>query len=165
MRDGVRVTLTPGEMYAGALVGIVRQANALRDNLHNKYNDPNADHNWSIHIEGACGELAAAKVLNVYWSPTQGTFRDCPDIGGAFEVRTRSQHWHDLIVRPDDRDDLPYVLVTGLTPYFVVRGWILGRDAKRDEWWKRPGGVLDYAWFVPQEALRELPKQWRAVVA
>lgn len=110
---------------------------------------------WAEHIEGACGELAVAKALGRYWDGSVNTFEQ-PDLPGL-QVRTRSQTYYDLIVRPADSDDDLFVLVTGRCPRYVVRGWIKGADAKQEQWLQthgnRPG-----AYFVPQSALHEMSK-------
>jgi hypothetical protein len=48
-------------------------------------------------------------------------------------------------------------LVTGLAPVFILRGWIWGREGKRDEWWTDPACGRP-AFFVPQNALRPMRK-------
>ena len=52
-----------------------------------------------------------------------------------------------------DDDDAPYWFLTGVNGTYTIRGWIFGRDAKRDEWWgtwKRPDHPC---YWVPQHAL------------
>jgi len=77
-------------------------------------------------VEGAAVEMAAAKALEHYWVPSVDTFKTGSDIGTSIQVRTRSRHSYDLIVRPDDRDEDHLVLVTGIAPRFHVRATILG---------------------------------------
>jgi hypothetical protein len=96
--------------------------------------------------------MAVAKALNVYFPSSVNTFKNGSDLFHGIEIRTRSKEHYELIVRPDDNMESRFVLVTGCAPVFNVRGWIVGVDARREEWWneygERPG-----AWFVPQESL------------
>jgi hypothetical protein len=152
MKD-VNVTLSWSEVSTAADVGKFRQIRSLQKALKDKHGF-NGEDGWTIHVEGAAGEMAFAKVMNVYWSMACDVFK-APDIGGNVQIRTRSKDNYELIVRPDDRDTDVFVLVTGRIPNFCVRGWIVGRDAKRAEWSKtyanRPA-----AFFVPQSELKDL---------
>lgn len=145
------VTLTWQEVIQGAMAGIQRNASAKLRGLPDRHGFLGAG--WDVHIEGALGEIAAAKAAGLYWSPTCDTFRNSADVGKSIEVRTRSRHDYELIVRRDDGDTKAFVLVTGSVPNYEVRGWILGREAKRDEWLRNHGG-RPAAFFVPTEMLR-----------
>jgi len=115
------------------------------------------EHGWNAHIEGACGEVAAAKALGRFWSPSVNTF-DAADIGLRLQVRTRSRHEYELYVRPRDVENHPdhaMILVTGKAPLFVVRGYIIAKDACRDDWLKEYGSRPP-AWFVPQQQLLDI---------
>ena len=148
------ITLTINELAVAANVGARRQLSAIEAGLRDKHG---AKQGWQIHIEGAAGEIAVAKFLNRHWSCSVNTFRSEPDVS-TYEVRTRSEDWHDLIIRPDDKDESPYILVTGQAPYFTVQGWLYAREGKVPDFWKAPGGRPP-AWFVPQGILRELPNK------
>lgn len=131
-------------------MGLRRQLSALRDQRPDAYGFA-ADAGWNVHIEGACGEAVVAKVLNRYWNGSVDSFRQGGDVG-ATQVRTRSKHSYELIVRPDDRDEDAFVLVTGAAPSFRVVGYIIGRDAKRPEYLQTYGG-RPAAYFVPHKEL------------
>lgn len=144
------VLLTIAEIVMCAQIGTMRQIAAIQANLPDRHGYDGEG--WNIHIEGACGEYAFCKDRNITWRPTINTFRKEADVGKLWEVKTRSRDDYDLIVRPDDVENRSFILVTGRAPSYTVRGWMIGKDAKRDEWWQtygdRPG-----AWFVPQEVL------------
>jgi hypothetical protein len=36
---------------------------------------------------------------------------------------------------------------------YVIRGYLYGKDAKRQEWWRDPTKKNRFAYFVPQSAL------------
>lgn len=135
----------------GATIGMQRQLEALSQGRPDRHGYDGAD-GWTVHVEGACGELAVAKLLNRYWAGTLNTFKEGGDVGNI-QVRTRSRENYDLIVRTDDRDEDVFVLVVGRAPKYRVVGWIRGKDAKRAEWSQTHGG-RPAAFFVPQHALR-----------
>ena len=146
------ITLTWPEVAMAVGVGMRRQLSALRRGL------PQAngcEDTWTLHVEGACGELAVAKRLNLYWGGTVDTFKVGGDIGDLIEVRTRSESHYDLIVRERDRADSIYVLVTGRCPSYVVRGWLRGKDAAKPEF-LRGYAARPEAYFVPQGRLASI---------
>lgn len=142
--------LTPPELLQAAITGVVRQAKALAANRPDA-NGFDGNNGWQIHIEGACGEMAVAKHLNRYWSASIDQFKSGGDVG-RLQVRTRSKHEYDLIVRADDRDEDVFVLVTGQAPKYSIHGWISGREAKMPEFAKNYGGRPS-AFFVPKDRL------------
>mgnify|MGYP006300474069 CR=1 FL=1 len=83
-----------------------------------------------------------------------GTFKTGGDVG-EIQVRTRSRHDYELLIRPQDRDEDTFVLLTGVAPSFRAHGWIQGQDAKKKEWLQTYGGRPP-AYFVPQKDLRPL---------
>jgi len=145
------IQLGAREMMQGAFVGMMRQI----ENLSRRRDDAHCARptdGWQLHVEGALGEMAFAKYLGIFWSGAH-EFRG-RDVGG-YEVRTRSRHDYDLIVHRNDADGAKFVLLTGINGRYIVRGWILGSDAKREEWWADPAGGRP-AFFVPQSALKDL---------
>lgn len=149
----VEVLLSRAELFVAAMVGVSRQIQALRERRPDRHG---ADHEdgWMLHIEGAAGEMAAARVLDRYWGAPVGTYRTGGDVGDV-QVRTRSRHDYELIVRGSDRDEDAFVLVTGRAPRFKVHGWIRGAEAKRPQWERTHGGRAP-AFFVPHDALLPL---------
>ncbi len=151
----MEIKLTFPEAANAAQVGAMRHISSVMKGRKDRYGaDP--DKAWQIHMEGACGEQAAAKALNTHWPATLNHF-DKPDIGCCVQVKTRSLDWFDLLVRPSDRDDYYFVLVTGSFPAYQVRGYMLGADAKQSKWLKGHGG-RDPAYFVPQKDLQPIEK-------
>lgn len=105
---------------------------------------------WGVDIEGAAAELAVAKALGVYWSG-----QDTPDCDGDIRAGEQVRHTERpngcLIVHKKNADDHKFYLVTGIMPTMNVVGWIMGRDAKQEQWWRT--NVPKPAYFVPQSAL------------
>jgi hypothetical protein len=151
------VDLTEVEALMAVAVGGFRRAESVyfkRKLTHGVA--PDADI-LAYHILGAAGELAVARVLGRYWGGDIGSFKKA-DLGQSVQVRTRSKHEYDLIVRHDDNPDDAYVLVTGTHTRLRVHGWIYGSEARKDEWVQTHAGRPP-AWFVPKSALRPLKKK------
>jgi hypothetical protein len=106
-------------------------------------------------ITGACGEMAAAIALDIFWSPSVNTFHAIPDLPFGIEVRSSTDPKYNLIVRANDPDDRAYVLVLGEPPDLTVVGWYIGADAKRDEYARNPHGMRD-CWIVPNAELHDV---------
>jgi hypothetical protein len=147
----VKVVLNSYEVAGGLRVGGWRHYEAVKANKRDCHGFDGDG--WGIHIEGALGEQAVAKALNIYWDGSVNTWK-ANDLAGI-QVRTRREGWHDLIVRQEDSDVSAWVLVTGKEGVYNVRGWIAGSDAKRPEWLKDHGN-RPKAYFVPQSALRPI---------
>ena len=105
-------------------------------------------------IEAACAERAFARAMNLYWAPSEGVQKEA-DVSG-WEVRQTEHAAGKLMVRKPDKDGRPYVLVTGSWPRYVVRGYLLARDAKRDRWFRSLVDGRDPCYWVPQNQLVKL---------
>lgn len=148
----MRVNLEWFEVSRAALVGVSRNVEALRKGCVNRM--PVNDE-WSIHILGALGECAFAKATNRYWNGSVNTFKAGGDVGDNIQIRTRSRHSYDLIVRDGDKDGDVFVLVTGGPHEFTIHGWMPAAEAKQQKFRANYGGYGD-AYFVPQSALRPI---------
>lgn len=149
----IEIALDWYEVHLAAVVGTRRQIEALRNGNPDKHGYEGSG--WELHIEGAAAELALAKVLGRYWNGAINTFKDGGDVGPTLQVRLRTKHYYDLLIRPDDPDEKAFVLVTGTCPEFRVHGWMWGADAKRQEWLQTHGN-RPAAYFVPKDALRAI---------
>ena len=97
--------------------------------------------------------MAAAKALGLYWGGSVDTFKKEMDLDNL-EIRTRSRHSWDLLVRPYEADDRWYLLVTGEAPNFRVIGVMRGKEAKQPQWLQNHGdGKYKPAYFVPKDQL------------
>lgn len=143
----MKIKLTSYEIIQGALSGILRQVENLKNGRVPAHGAGDYN-NWQIHVEGALGELALAKYLRVYWSG-KGEFRG-GDVG-SLQVRTSGYHNGHLLLHHEDNDDDQFWFVTGVNGVYVVRGWIYGFDGKKEEFWREDTGRP--AFFVPQSAL------------
>lgn len=144
----MRVRLTWSEMTTGAFFGVRRLVLAFYNERANTKGQ-DEDKLWQTQCEGACAEMALAKALDRYWSPVGEMFAG--DVGRD-EVRCTALPHGSLIIHKPDADDRPFYLVVGSYGRFEVKGWMLGADGKRREWWR--DDVRNPAYFVPQRALQ-----------
>lgn len=154
----IEVTLDMMEVALAAKVGENRYLQSRSKELSDK-RALIQDTKWDVDIEGAAGELAFAKAINRYWRGSVNRFKD-DDVDGA-DVRTVGKESHCLIVRPEDRNDIPFVLVMGRTPTFKIMGYIMGEDAKQDKWLRDYNERGQPAYFVPQSELRPIATMQR----
>lgn len=146
------IELSKSEGFQASLVGIQRNIEAILDGRKTAFGK---DKTWTIHIEGACGELAVSKYMNLYWGGSVNTFKSDGDLCNGWEVRTRSNDDWDLIIRNNDPEDRIYILVTGLFPKYYIKGWIKGKQGKQNQFYKNYGNY-GHAWFVPQNYLQPM---------
>jgi len=161
-REGQAITvrLTPSELFIGAQVAAMRRIKSLSrggKEKHGLNRDP-----WDANINGALGEIAAAKALGRYWDASVDVFgrADIPanDMFGlnGIQIRTMGKNHFDLLIRPSDSDSDVFVLVTSeQSPLFIVHGWTTGAEAKQEQWLDMKGGRVA-AYFVPQKCLKPL---------
>jgi len=149
--SSVWVTLEHYEFSMGVYVGSRRQLGNVIAKRKPRNGMPE-DEGWNNHIEGTCGEIAAAKFLNLYWSGTQETFGKETDLRPMIEVKTGSKHSHRLLIRKHEDLDQVFIWVTGTAPTFQIHGWCLGRDVAIDEHLDSPSGRPE-AWFIPPKLL------------
>lgn len=153
--QGIWVRLVEMECRFATNLGFERDAEVQRNDRHDAHGLEGDGDSLFRHINGAGGEIAVAKWRGIYFLPTINTFKS-PDIGKNIQVRTRSRHDWDLLVRPEAKDHEIYICVTGRLPDYCLRGWLWAHEAKRPEYWKNHG-QRGPAWFVPTINLRRLP--------
>jgi hypothetical protein len=150
----VRVVLSRDDLVWAAEVGVARHLQALQEGRPDCYGFDGAD-SWSVHVEGACGELAFARATNREWDASVGRFRGMGGDVDTFQVRTRSKHYYELIIRPDADPADVYVLVTGTAPEYHVRGAARAGRVMRPEFLQTHGN-RPAAYFVPHHELRSI---------
>jgi len=139
--------LTKEEILLGSISGCIRRANHVtqRDAVQYELN------RWEMDIEGVLAEMWLAKQLNVY--PTGWAGVRAPDVSG-WEVRHTSREDGSLIIQKNDADHLPFALVIGANGKYRCAGWLYGREAKQDKFWR--GELKRPAYFVPQPQLHRM---------
>lgn len=149
-----QVTLSPSEVVMAATIGAMRQAESMKLGLKPANGFKDYESPLSIHIEGACGEIAYCKARNLFFEGRINTFKDA-DVGTNVQIRTRSRHDYDLIVRENDGDADYFILLTGVCPTYTIHGYIQGKDAKQERWLRNYGNRAA-AYFVPKEELKSM---------
>jgi len=145
------ITLTWYEIYMAAHVGVARRLASLERKETNKVQ--NKDFGWHSDIEGACGELAVAKFLGIFWDGSINTFK-APDVGLLHVRHTQLPNGHLFIREGDDERGL-YVLVTGFHPIYKIPGFMIAINGMKDEYSKNPNGKFP-TWMVPQSKLLDI---------
>ncbi len=142
-------------------VGVSRSLFAIKEGL--QLEEGRTDLGIERHILGAVGEMALAKWLSVYWEPCIGGLDTAVgDVAGR-HVKSVTRPGLSLIVREHDPDPMPYVQAVLALPTVTLTGWITGKDAKVEEFWRAEDAVRRIhraAFFVPTNRLRpmkELP--------
>ena len=115
------------------------------------------------HILGFKCEVAAAKALNteapenVFTKEQFYNRRQIYDLTNNIEVRGTEYFTGKLIIRPEDKDKAPFVLVirNPSNNEYTVCGWIYGHEGKQEKY----VGAGQYGaklFFVPQGNLRPI---------
>src|SRR5262245_16191558 len=117
---GIWITLTLSDLQLAAWVAARRNAEALASNRRPAHGlQGNGLEAWGRHGEGACAEVAAARVTNRFWSAHTERFTGGPpDLLPDLEVRYRSRPDYQLYIRDNDVDTYRFVLVRGAAPRF-----------------------------------------------
>lgn len=146
----MEIELTFAEIQMATVIGVQRQIEDIKWGNFGKYG-AKKHLGWQNHIEGALSECALAKFLNVYWS--KGKY-DQPDV---YNVDCRVTHLPNgrLILHQADDDNRKFYLLVGLNGKYDIKGYILGKDGKKSQFWGDPSGENRPAYFVPQEYLQE----------
>ena len=127
------IQLSEEEVLIGALAGSNRRIrNHFKGRVDKHGGNDNGLGPWQRDIEGALGEMALAKFLEVYWSGEEGW--KAWDVLG-YEVRTTNLNWGGLLMHDDDHDDRRYMLVTGELGTYEIRGWLIGKECKQEHLW------------------------------
>ena len=146
------VKLTSAEMMTAGLTGVIRRVSSLQNEYNSGIYHAHGNE-WSTDIDGAAAEMAVAKHLNKYWGSHVNSMK-APDVD-TLQVRSTHHKNGCLIIRPHDNPDAKYVLVTSAAPEYNIVGWMWGRDAMQDKFWRTDLKGLD-AWWVPQQQLIEM---------
>jgi len=108
------------------------------------------------HLLGAAGEMAVASYLDIEHElfKDEEARRDSDDLPGI-DVKTRSNHRHDLIVQRGSNPQKKFVLVTIENQQTLLRGWCYGYEAMQERFWADPARGRP-AYFVAQDNLRPM---------
>ena len=148
-----RITLTPLQIEVATLIGTRRHEECVRRGMKGR-NGQRKEAALQNDIDGAIGELAVSLFLNVALPMSINTFQSEPDLFPCIEVKWRSSHNYDLLIRKHENLSQVFVLVTGKAPHLWVRGWAIGRDVALPKYLAAHGG-RDEAYFPPVSVLSQ----------
>jgi len=150
------VLLSPDDYSIAVHLATERLMESLREGRRDTLFEKNFLHALSIHVLGACGEIAYAKWAGEYprFGVKQFSGMDA-DHGKDIEIRHRSSRSYDLKIVDKDDPARKYVLTRGLPPSIEIAGWAYGHEVMRPEYRADHGGYGE-CWFVPVEALRRM---------
>ena len=117
---------------------------------------------FSVNLTGARGECATSHYLGLPYRGTVNEFRRA-DLPFNIEVRTRSNPFYDLKVRPDDDDGRRVVMAVTTGPGQPVRlmGWIVAAEGKKFPLVDPRDALLPFH-AVPKDSLRPM-RELRAI--
>jgi hypothetical protein len=147
------IELTTAEIIVASQVGLIRQCEDIKANKK-PFVGESQDLAWQRHIEGALSECAMAKYLNIYWNKSSWPN---PDVGNI-EVRVTHYKSGKLIIRPADKDDVKYYLLTGINGKYNIRGYIYAIEGKQDQYLSDAGQDRPKVYFVPQSDLHPIER-------
>jgi hypothetical protein len=151
---GMRVDFDSEEIRRWAYAGVDRRVSAMAKNRKGAHGFNRSDF-WQLDLEGLLAEAAVAKALGVYYAPVTGALdTGLGDVLPGIQVRSTKYDTGSLLVHDSDADSDLFLLVTGASGSYIVRGYISGKDAKNPSFTKTHKGRTAY--WVPQSALRVL---------
>jgi hypothetical protein len=150
----IYITLTQEEQDLARLAG--RETFERRKDAKERWNRGNDD-TVEKRIDAYGAEIAASRLTGYKWTYSR---RPDPegDIGPGKQVRHTTHQNGRLIAHPEDKDEHQFFLVTGTFPNYCLVGYIMGKDAKKDENWKelvkgRPCFAVDQYKLEPVEVI------------
>ena len=146
----MKVELNYAEIYRAAEAGLMRRVKAMQD----KQTQYGSGASWTEDIEGALGECAVAKALNIYWAGMG--IKNGGDVG-ELQVKTTRLKNGRLIVKKENESNARYILVVGEMGEYELKGWLWGHEAKQPEYWvEKSAKIWHPAYFVPQDKLKSV---------
>lgn len=160
MPSNIEIMLSPTEIRFAAVVAVDRQLDNLKEGR-----DPEGrpeELGWLRHFEGACGECAVAQWAGIYWNGNLGKLK-ATDVG-RWEVKATARNNGRLLV-PKAKlvMERAYILVTGIAPNLMIRGWAWGAEVGQEKYWGDPGTGRP-CFMMPQNDLRAMKKSEKEIV-
>jgi hypothetical protein len=156
------VQLTEVEIQVVEMIAHGRHVESRIHKIANKQvdgGDLDAEYNRAIKIDkiGAMAEMAYCKYRNKYFEPRLNNFKEA-DVGNNVQIRGAELRPNgrpsSLIIRKNDNPHHYYVLVECEvdTGRCWVRGWVLGKEGMKEEYFGNKGKGKPCYW-LPQSAL------------
>lgn len=144
----IAVTLTDDETAAVTALAAVRLRDSVSAGLRQGHGR-GTQQRVSCEVTATAAEYAVSKALKLHWPLGLRRFHQ-PDVG-AYHVRC-TKSGNRLIIREDDPETEPFLLVWIDGQTFTLAGWCYPANVKKPEYRAAPNG-RDAAWFIPHTAL------------
>ncbi len=122
-------------------------------------NDPNSDAPLEVNVIGAKGEVAVARLLDLF--PNLSVYHQEKQTGGydlPHKISVRSaQKRFGLLVRSQDPDDARCIAAVVVENQVLILGWMEAGAAKQEQWLRAPHGRPP-CYLVPEKLLLPLSK-------
>lgn len=158
-----RRVLTRDEVEAAKVVAQIRQDTAGAGGKTNLPVERSTPEERLATQEVACyGEIGVSRVTNLAWTGCGKGSTGLPDVGGMVEARAVTEARLNLVVRPKDKAEYPYVLVQvdveGSRVVTTAVGWAMKADVQRrgvprDVDTEKPYWTLERKALLKMEAL------------
>lgn len=159
--DYPKVELKWYEIIQGAMTGVLREVESLRNNVkwgHN-YNG-NQYQKWGQTISGALCEMALAKKFSNYFTHSVNNYFGKDIIINGKPVQIKSQlitkDEKYLTIRPNYKDEDYYFLVIDDMPTFYICGYIQAKDCQKLGNWTDKGYNRPYFWEITLDKLKPI---------
>lgn len=161
--DAQQIMLNDADIaFAGGIADIRYHENRKRG-LGNTVKAADLDH-WEPDIQGALGELAVSKWLDLFWDGMADPTEE-PDVTFV-DVRTTKHGGGRLAIYKRDlqiKPNIPYVLVVQRLPAMYLVGWRFANEVLQpNDWWKPFGfrpeerDTKRECWGIPQRDLHAM---------
>lgn len=154
------IKLTESEIIIAGSVCVQRYAQNLTNGKKEMYGAEDR-FGFQYMMDGALGEMAAAKWLGRYWNGSVGNLL-AADVGD-FQIRTTRRSSAELILHDADKDADIFLLLYLFRDMVAIAGWCYGIEGKQPEYWrddiKRP------AYFVPHHSMKGFGQEWETALA
>jgi len=150
----MEVELTAREVFHAGIEAALRVSRTVQSGREQRYKKA-AGLDWAVDAESCCSEFAVAKALNQY--PSGIISVGAPDVGTFVQVRYTERDDGHLIVHLATEGDNPehaFVLATGHSPSFDLKGWLYGRECQLQTYWRVD--MRSPCFMVPQRELRDV---------
>jgi hypothetical protein len=147
------VVFSESEMILAGSVAVQRYAQNLARGKREMFGAEDR-FGFQYMMDGAMGELAVAKHLNIHWNGSVGDLM-AKDVG-RLQVRTTRMPEPALILHDKDPDEDVFVLVRLHANRAQIAGWVYGFEGKQKRYWSAGKGGVRPAYFVPTDGLLAL---------
>lgn len=154
----VEVRLSDDQIRMAACCAGLRFVPGLRDQRALPDGRPGGERDTAMLAAAACAEMALALWLNVFWDGANNCGKADLKLtdGTPVEVRYSAYSSARLHVYPHEADGSVFVLVTGGSAgRYILRGWLLGSEAKLHPLRSQKEGRTAAHWVDPKD-LRDI---------